>query len=262
MRVNLSALRQICGEPYGFWLDSAMIDGRLGQTSFCGLDPLLVLRSKGTSVELVGRSRVHRCQASPFEVLRHLLREHRRSASRPGRFAGAVGYLAYDLRRFVEKVPYLAADDLGLPECYLCFYDDIARFDPRLTAVSREAPAWRITGPPAAEDSRRPPKGRGTDSPSHAPASRLGSHPSRSPLVEPIEVPAATFTPEAYRLAVERVQEYIFAGDVYQVNLSQRFQLALRESPFDVYLRLRSMNPAHFAAYINLPEVQVLSASP
>ena len=226
MSMNVSTLRQICSEPYGFWLDSAMIDGQPDQASFCGRDPFLVLRSKGDFVEIAGRSRTHRCQANPFEVLRHLLREHGRRASLPPGFTGTVGYLAYDLRRFVEDVPHRAVDDLGLPECYLCFYDNIVRFDPRLTAVDCQT--------------------------------AIG----RSPPAEAIEVPVANFTAEAYRRAVERVREYIFAGDVYQVNLSQRFQLPLRESPFAAYLRLRSLNPASFAAYLNLPEVQVLSASP
>jgi para-aminobenzoate synthetase component 1 len=224
--MDVRTLRQICGEPYGFWLDSAMIDGRLGRTSFCGLDPSLVLRSRGNSVELAGRSRVHRCQASPFEVLRYLLREHGAGVSRSSTFAGAVGYLAYDLKRFVENVPRRALDDLSLPECYLCFYDDAVRFDPRLTAPDSQSP----------------------------------SH--RRPLARTPQVPASNFTPEAYRRAVERVREYVYAGDVYQVNLSQRFQLPLRGTSFDAYLRLRSINPASFAAYINLPEVQVLSASP
>lgn len=226
MSMNVSKLRRVCSEPYGFWLDSAMTDGRLGQTSLCGLDPFLVLRSKGSSVELAGRSRVHRCQANPFEVLRHLLREHGRAASRSSTFAGVVGYFAYDLGRFIEDVPHRAVDDLALPECYLCFYDDIVRFDPRLTEDDCQA------------------------------LSRWG------PRAGTVRVPTATFTPEAYRRTVERVGGYILAGDVYQVNLSQRFQLPLKGSPFDAYLRLRSVTPAPFAAYVNLPEVQVLSASP
>jgi hypothetical protein len=141
MSVNVDALRRVCGEPYGFWLDSAAIDRRLGRTSFCGSEPFLVLRSKGACVELVGRSRTHRCQASPFEALRWLLCEHGRGATRSSTFGGAVGYLAYDLKRFVERVPHRAVDDLGLPDCCLGFYDDIVRFDPRLMAVDRQRPA-------------------------------------------------------------------------------------------------------------------------
>jgi para-aminobenzoate synthetase component 1 len=85
--------------------------------------------------------------------------------------------------------------------------------------------------------------------------------PRHSPL-DDADVPPSSFSPEDYRRAVGRARRYIFAGDVYQVNLSQRFQLPLACNPFDAYLRLRSHNPAPFAAYLNLPEGQVLSASP
>ena len=66
----------------------------------------------------------------------------------------------------------------------------------------------------------------------------------------------------AYDSMLSRAREFIFAGDIYQVNLSQRFQAPLRQRPFDLYLRLRQLNPAPFAAYLNFPEAQVLSASP
>lgn len=72
----------------------------------------------------------------------------------------------------------------------------------------------------------------------------------------------STFTPDAYHRAVERAKRYIVAGDIYQVNLSQRFEAPIRQKPSELYLRLRQLNPAPFAAYLNFPEVQVLSASP
>src|SRR3989304_3185426 len=73
----------------------------------------------------------HRFGGSPFETLRELLRERARSAAT----GAAVGYLAYELKRFVEDVPAAAVDDLGLPERPLCFYDRVARFDPRPLAA-------------------------------------------------------------------------------------------------------------------------------
>jgi para-aminobenzoate synthetase component 1 len=222
--LSLSTLRRVCGEPYGFWLDSALTHDRLGQASFWGSDPFLILRSRATSVELWTRGGTHRFSGSPFETLRQLLREHAGPGSHSA--GGAVGYLAYELKRFVEKLPQRAQDDLGLPECYLCFYRRITPFDPRPIG-------W-------------------------------GGHavPRHSPLEGAAAPPPSNFRPQAYERAVQRVRDYIFAGDVYQVNLSQRFRLPLTGSPFDTYLRLRSRNPAPFAAYIHLPEVQVLSASP
>lgn len=215
-------IAQACRQRYGFWLDSALVDPQWGRTSLYGEDPFLVLRSKGGTVEVAGRGGTSRHEASPFAVLRDLLREQGRRSPQ----GGVVGYFAYELKQHVEELPQRAEDDLALPECYLCFYDRIVRYDSRLTA------------PPAA-----PADGAGV------------ARPNMDGL-------RSTFTPDAYRRVVERAKRYIAAGDIYQVNLSQRFAAPLRQDPFDLYLRLRQVNPAPFAAFLNLPEAQVLSASP
>jgi para-aminobenzoate synthetase component 1 len=72
----------------------------------------------------------------------------------------------------------------------------------------------------------------------------------------------ANFTPEEYIKAVDRVREYIAAGDVFQVNLSQRFEANLKVSPYELFRRLRQVNPAPFASYLNFGEVTIASASP
>ncbi len=216
---SIEKLRRTCGEPYGAWLDAAAAGGWAGGSMRAG-EPSLVMRARGGTVEMCGRGGTSRCTASPFEVLRELLRERAGGAGGAGGAGAAIGYLAYDLKRHVETLPEAAAADLALPDCFLCFYDRIERFDAPPAAAA--CPAPRIAAPPA----------------------------------------ASTFTPEAYRRAVARVREHIFAGDVYQVNLSQRFALPLAGTPFDAYMRLRRVNPAPFAAYLNFPELQVLSASP
>lgn len=72
----------------------------------------------------------------------------------------------------------------------------------------------------------------------------------------------STFSRDEYKATVRRALEYIRAGDIYQVNLSQRFEAASPQDPFDVYLRLRALSPAPFAAFLRLPECAVLSSSP
>jgi para-aminobenzoate synthetase component 1 len=213
---SLRDLRSLCEEPHGFWLDSALA-GPLGAASFAGAAPFAVLRSWGSEVELWTRGATDRFTASPFAVLRDLLREHR------GREGGAVGYLAYGLKRHIERLPDTVTDDLGLPECYLAFYERIDRFDARPLAVDA---------------------------------------PGRSPLDDDEAPPPSNFTRAEYEDAVRRALDYIRAGDIYQVNLSQRFTAPLEGDPFDAYLRLRAQNPAPFAAYLHLPEAAVLSASP
>ena len=141
-----------------------------------------------------------------------------------GRDGAAVGYLGYGLRRHIEAVPDAAEDDLGLPDCCLAFYQRVRVFDPR-----------HLCPPPAS-----PP---------------LGPPPAFCGL-------RSGFTREAYEAAVDRALAYIQAGDIYQVNISQRFQAPCAEDPFDVYLRLRAQSPAPFAAFLRYPDFAILSSSP
>src|SRR3972149_3934063 len=208
---DIRDLRRVCEQPYGFWRDSARADERFGPPPLFGVEPGLILRSHGPTVELWTRGGTHRFSGSPFETLRELLRER----PRPGAAGAAVAYPRYELKRFVEDVPSAAVDDLGLPECHLCFYDRVARFDPRPLATGQAV------------------------APRHSP-------------LDGAEAPPRSFRPRGH----------IRAGDVYQVNTSQRFSLPMADDPFDAYVRLRDRNPAPFAAYISMPEAQVLSASP
>ncbi|MCH8051757.1 MAG: chorismate-binding protein, partial [Chloroflexi bacterium] len=220
MTPALRDLRTICAAPYGFWLDTALTGRAPDEASYYGAEPFLVLRSFGETVELWTRGSTDRFTASPFTVLRDLLRQHR------GRSGGAAGYLAYDLKRHVERLPETAVDELGQPECHLAFYERIERFDPRPLSVEASAA------------------------------------PRHSPLDDTAGPPPSNFTRKGYEAAVERALDYIRAGDIYQVNLSQRFSVPLPGDTFDAYLRLREDNPAPFAAFLRLPEADILSASP
>lgn len=134
----------------------------------------------------------------------------------------AVGYLGYGLKRHLERLPDRAVDDIGLPECHIAFYDRIHVIDPRPLA-----PSPPVLGLPPVFDGLR-----------------------------------STFTREAYEDAVGRALEYIRAGEVYQVNLSQRFEAPCARDEFDTYLRLRAQAPAPFAAYLRYPGYTVMSCSP
>ncbi len=214
---QLPDLRAVCSQPYGFWLDSALVDGRQGRRSFWGEAPELILRSWGRRVEVERcRAATQRFEGDPFEALRGLLAERR------GRIGAAVGYLGYDLKRHVEGLPDTATDDLGLPECYLAFYDRVHSFDPAALA------------PPAPVPAPTP----------------------------PFEGLRSSLSRAAYDAAVRRALAYIRAGDIYQVNLTQRFQGACAADPFDVYRLLRLQSPAPFAAYLRAPDFAVLSSSP
>ncbi|MGH7621091.1 MAG: anthranilate synthase component I family protein, partial [Gemmatimonadaceae bacterium] len=188
---------------------------------------------------------------------------------------GAAGYLAYDWGAVLERLPAPRYDDLAIPDVVFPIYDWVIAWD------HLEHRAWAIsTGAPAtgAEKSQRSAnrlrevlvrlRGNYLSAEisampvAHEPADRAPAYP-----VFDAELPAgldlkSSFTHRGYLDALTRVREYIIAGDIFQANLSQRFEAPLTESPWELYQRLRAINPAPFAAYLDFAGVTVASASP
>jgi para-aminobenzoate synthetase component 1 len=263
-------------KPCSFFLDSGMDPQRLGRYSFLGSEPFLVMSSRGSEISLI-RGQEHEVQyGNPFDALDKLLEAYKLDhCPAPVPFlGGAVGYFSYDLCHFVERLPSTAMDDLKLPESCFAFYDTIVAFDHLEKKVYLVA-----TGFPESEERQRLRRARmrleetrewlcSSDSviASEAKQSRdrdcfVATAPRNDGQSQEIRL-KSNFTREEYKRAVNRVREYIAAGDVFQVNLSQRFEADLKISPFELYKRLRTVNPAPFASYLNLPGVAIVGASP
>ncbi len=223
-----------------FFLDSAAGPARLGQWSLLGAEPFEVLTHDMTAA---GAS-------SPFAELADRLAAfplHRPETPVPF-VGGAVGHMAYDLGRYIEPTAFAdgaVAFDLPIPQMWMGFYDAVAGFE-------HATGQWYVAGfnpnrvaqwqrlltadePPAPE-------------PPPPPADRAGLD--------------CTFTHAEYIDAVTACKEYIAAGDIFQVNFSQRFETRLNVSPVELYRRLRRTNPAPFAAYLADGDWAVLSSSP
>jgi len=259
--------------PYSFFLDSGMDPQRLGRYSFLGCNPFLVMSSRGAEIALI-RGDEHEVQfGNPFDVLGRLMELYKLDhCPSPVPFlGGAVGYLSYDLCHFIECLPSTAIDDLKLPESYFAFYDAIFAFD------HLEEKAYLIsTGFPELEEGQRLRRARirleGMKNWLYAVSPiKETSLPQRKTLAECESQPIpenskillkSNFTHAEYIKAVDRVREYIAAGDVFQVNLSQRFESDLPYPPYELYKRLRMVNPAPFASYLNFQGVTIVSASP
>ncbi|MFH0847125.1 MAG: aminodeoxychorismate synthase component I [Chloroflexota bacterium] len=250
-------------EPYSFFLDSGMDPHKLGRYSFMGSSPFLVFSSRGPQITINEEGRQRHLDGNPFDELGRLLETYRLdSGPLPVPFGGgAVGYLSYDLAHFIEQLPEKAVDDLGLPESYFGFYDLVLAFD------NLEAKAYLVsTGFPETDESQRLKRAK----------SRLGEAkdrladfvPEEETSTAPATSPVATdglkgnFTHKEYLDTVRKAREYIIAGDIFEVNISQRFEAELAITPYELYRRLRKINPAPFACYLGFPEVQVVSASP
>ncbi|MGQ9533140.1 MAG: aminodeoxychorismate synthase component I [Desulfotomaculales bacterium] len=293
------ALFAVLGGPersYSALLDSALACSWLGRYSFVLPEPFLVLRGRGRDLTVLTEEGVTNLRGDPFEALRELLQQYRRprtEAPFPFR-GGAVGYFAYDLGRQIEALPVRARDDLALPEMHLGFHDLVVAVDHlkkevyacssglsagaagntrraarRLAALRKrlerggdpapdlpEGAMWRQipgrTGVPAGQPNRKPEE---TAPPPVRPVLEDEGDLTRLGL-------GFHFTRATYCAAVERAREYIAAGDIFEVNLSQRLEAPLSAPPWHLYRILRAVNPAPFAAYLNFPEAAVVCASP
>jgi para-aminobenzoate synthetase component 1 len=246
--------------PFCFFLDSGMDPEKLGRYSFMGSDPFLVLKSRGKEITLLYGDRQEKVIGNPFDVLGQMLEKY---ALDPSPFpipltGGAVGYLSYDLCHFIEHLPATAIDDLKLPECYIAFYDAIIAFD-HLEGRTYIA----ATGFPEMEEASRRSKAQERIDELQA---MLAETPCPEETIHSGVVISAkiraNFTHEEYVKAVAAAREYIASGDIFQVNLSQRFDVDLPIAPYELYRKLRLINPAPFACYLNFDDVTVASASP
>lgn len=248
--------------PWSFFLDSGMDPEKLGRFAFIGSDPFLVLTSKGKSITVTRENSTEVVEGNPFNAIGELLGQYsfEKTESPVPLLGGAVGYFSYDLCHFIEKLPSTTCDDLQLPECCLGFYDAIVAFD--LLARKSYIVA---TGFPEREEHKR--SGRSQER-----ASELKALVYRAAYLKPPDSPGGSspagitlksnFSKKDYLKAVEKAREYIISGDIFQVNLSQRFETDLTGSPYELYKRLRSVNPAPFACYLNFRDVTIVSASP
>ncbi|MFC2067272.1 aminodeoxychorismate synthase component I [Chloroflexota bacterium] len=263
MRTSLSAPQvfdAFSERPFSFFLDSGMDPGKLGRYSFMGSDPFLVLRSRGEEVTLIKDGVEEVRQGNPFDVAGELLTVYSLDKGQaPVPFiGGAVGYFSYDLCHFIERLPSTAIDDLNLPECYLAFYDTIIAFD------HLEGRAYLVsTGFPELGEVKR--KRRAEERLREAKNQMLKN--TLPSIAEPSHVGKgmalkSNFSREEYLKAVATAREYICAGDIFQVNLSQRFEADLPVLPYELYRKLREINPAPFASYLGFDEVSAVGASP
>jgi len=242
--------RRLVREPYPFWLDSCLPSGRIGRFSFVGAAPFLVLRSREGRTELIRGGEVRRIAQDPLDALAEVLKAHRADAPSEGVpfCGGGVGYLGYDLGRLFERLPARPPDDLGLPDLHVAFYGAAIAFD-------HEAGRVCVCGP--CGDAVR-----GLSRQVEAVTAATKETPEDAPRVRGGVPLASSFSREGYTGAVRRVKDYIAAGDVYQVNLSQRFLAPLTAHPLALYLRLRGRSPAPFSAYLDIGDAQILSSSP
>ena len=260
----LDAFELLRDRQFSFFLDSGMDAHKLGHYSFVGSEPFLVLSTHGSEVTLTRGTEKSSLNGNPFDVVNNLLETyHLDSSSPPVPFlGGAVGYFSYDLCHFIERLPATAVDDLKLPECYFGFYDLVIAFDNLQGKTYIISTGFPELGEPERIDRATRRLNEMKDTLAEVSPSSTGiPFISKSSPVEQLTLKGG-FTHKEYVDAVEKARQYIIAGDIFEVNLSQRFEAELSITPYELYKRLRQINPAPFACYLGFDEVSVVSASP
>jgi para-aminobenzoate synthetase component 1 len=268
--------------PWLLLLDSTADPERTGRYSFLSADPFAVIRGNGAaSARLdVTTGAWHAVPEEPLAATRAALAPFASEpvAGLPPFQGGAAGYIGYDYGAVLERLPSPRYDDLPIPDVCLGLYDWVIAWDHHERAawiVSTGLPWHGPTRARRAEERLAVVQDRlarldkpaaastapGTDMQPASPAAAPSYPVLGVEGAEQIEL-RSTFTHRGYLTAVSRVREYILAGDIFQANLSQRFQGPLAEPSFQLYQRLRQMNPAAFGAFLDFGGMQVLSVSP
>ncbi|HYF96178.1 MAG TPA: aminodeoxychorismate synthase component I [Symbiobacteriaceae bacterium] len=239
--------------PGRFLLESGpMGPAEVRRCSFAGAEPFmtLVVRGRECIVHEEGRTRV--LEGDPLVVLQSLLNRCRVKAKDgfPGFPGGAVGYFAYEQGRVIERLPETPAADLGLPDMVFGFYDVVLMID----HTSGETAL--LLGPPDGREAAAMSKAR------RWAAALKRAAPAPVPRAVAAGPVVSSMTRQVYRRAVQTALDYIGAGDIYQVNLAQRFSALYTGTGWDLYRRLRALFPAPFAAFLEMGSWQVVSGSP
>jgi anthranilate synthase component 1 len=258
----VSAFLKLHVGGHGFLLESVEGQDKVGRYSFLGTKPAMTLSCEGGSCKLSHRDgREETMEGKPLEVLGRLLGKPRVADSEELKaFSGGfVGYFAYDLVRSVEKLPESTTNDLGVADLSGMIVDAFVVFDNvrhTMTAVKLTFPADRDDGIDQAwadavaelEDTVRLLSEAVAETPPPGPGGK-GS-------------PVSNMTPGQYGESVEAAGEYIRAGDIIQVVLSQRYEQELQVNPFSIYRALRTINPSPYMFFLDLEDEIAVGASP
>ncbi|MBW2989237.1 anthranilate synthase component I family protein [Candidatus Woesearchaeota archaeon] len=227
-----------------------------GRHSYIALNPYMVFKSKGEKIEITenGEKRVKR--ANPINELKSILCDDKRKAERkegwPLFYSGCIGYMGYDTVHLFERLPRKAKDDLKLPDIYMIFPRDILFFDHKRNVMKiiceSKEDCCRIV--------------RKLDEAGNRPKRAEAAAGKKRPIEDKGCNFRSNFTFEEYKKAIKRCKDYVKAGDSFQIKISQRFECKIREDSFEIYKRLRRINPSPYAAYVHLDGCTLVSCSP
>ncbi len=266
LETPVSAFLKLAGDrPNSFLLDSVEGGAIRGRYSFIGLRPDLIWRCFGDKAEinrqaLESSTTFEPCAMGAIASLRSVVAESFIELPRglPPMAAGLVGYMAYDTVRLVEHLPNVNPDVIGTPDGIFVRPTMIAVFDTIEDRISLITPVRPVDGICAAQAWEA-----ATDRLADAIGAFEKSLPQHHRHGE-IEVPEpqSNMSRESFHAMVEKAKEYILAGDIFQVVVSQRFAVPFTLPPFSLYRALRRLNPSPFLFFLDFDDFSIVGSSP
>jgi anthranilate synthase component I len=258
-------LRIAQGARYSFLLESVEGGEKIARYTFAGAHPEEVFRYANGACVLETRDRVIWEENDPVSFLRARIERFRpvRLPGLPPLIAGAIGYFSYDMVRLIEKLPKQLRDEIGLFDAVLMFYHGLIAFDHvqhRLWIVrnvfTEEKGTLRQKYDAAVKEIQKTRKQLDQPVTGEQPAAKKRTKKSMVPHV------TSNFQKPAYLAAIRKAKEYIRAGDIFQVVVSQRFSAKTKAEPFQIYRELRALNPSPYLFFLQLNDVAVVGSSP
>jgi anthranilate synthase component 1 len=251
------------GEKNAFLLESIERGEQIGRYTFLGAHPYMQLRTNGRQITIERAKTREQREGNVFNVAKELLQQHKPALvpGLPPFTAGAVGFFSYDIVRQLENIGDRTEDDLQLPDCMLMFFDRVLAFDHLRHQIHIIA---------AADVSSETPR-KAYD---HAVADiavlekklasglrpgewqKAGGNARGQLRVRPVTAR------KKFEQSIEKAKEYIAAGDIFQVVLSQRLDFTPEVLPFDIYRALRAVNPSPYMYFLKMGDTHVLGSSP
>ncbi|MDO8885490.1 aminodeoxychorismate synthase component I [Candidatus Oleimmundimicrobium sp.] len=239
----------------GILFESLKGSAKISRYSIFAVAPFLTIESKDGVVKLTKNGISKEFNGSPIDEIRKVLAEYRTISlpKIPSFCGGAVGYFSYDAGRWFEKIPDETVDDTKMPDCQFHFFEVAFVFDhfnktlfvTTTTPVDGNLKLDYFEAVKKVEES----------------FAKLEKKRVQKSFIRVGKV-SPNLTQKQFEAIVKRTREYIFAGDIFQANLSLRLDTPFVGDSFELYKILRRVNPSPFAAYLNFKDIDIVSSSP
>ncbi len=264
METPVSAFRKIDDGKFSFLFESVEGGEKWGRYSFLGSAPGAVLEARGNEVRWTcnGVVQVRGEGEDPLEFVRQRMSEFKpvSDPDLPRFVGGAVGYIGYDMIRFFERIPEIAKEDSGFPDLLLMVMYDLLIFDNHEKKILVVSNVFLEQGDNPKARYRE--AGERIDrmiAQLNVPCEIVNLSLPREVVVD---IPPSSFSREHFHQAVKQAKDYIVAGDIIQVVLSQRFHAQLKNDPFDIYRVLRTVNPSPYMYFLRMGQIRIIGSSP